>query len=299
MTLQAYNFPPISDLETDDTRLFHVITPEIGNHTRIVLLGFPVDDGVRMNGGRTGARFAPNAIRSHLYRWSASHELTAGFLADIGNIDCSGISLETAQERLADRVAELLSKNIFPIVLGGGHETAFGHFKAYAKQNQSVSIINLDAHTDVRDLKNGYGHSGSPFWQAMNHPSKLLESYHVIGAQRFAVAEHHADRVRSYGSIQYRDEAVILPKTLSKTYLSVDLDVLDQSIMPGVSATNPNGLLLHELTDIIEKIMTTNTVTSLDLVELNPLTDLNSMSAKRAAYLVYFVINLLLQRARI
>lgn len=299
MKLHAYKFHPLAELEPNDTRFFHVISPEILTNTRIVLVGFPIDEGVRRNGGRPGARFAPNAIRNQLYRWVAPTKIDYGILADLGNVDCSGLSLEEAQIGLGEIIADLLSKNLFPIILGGGHETAFGHFLAYAQLNQLIHIINLDAHADVRDLKNGFGHSGSPFWQAMNHPSNCLESYHVIGAQRFTVSVHHAERVRSRGSIQFKDESITIPKVSGKTYLSIDLDVLDQLCMPGVSATNPNGLQPEELAKIIQDIFFTNSVTSLDIVELNPLADLNSISAKRAAYFLFFVISLLLQRATI
>ncbi len=299
MKLQAYKFQPLGELEPNDTRFFQVISPVLQKNTRFVILGFPIDEGVRRNGGRPGARFAPDTIRNQFYRWVAPSEIEYGILADLGNVDCSGLSLEEAQIRLGEIIAELLSKNLFPIVLGGGHETAFGHFLGYSNLNQSVTILNLDAHTDVRPLKQGLGHSGSPFWQAMNHPSNCLERYHVIGAQRFSVSRHHADRVRTRGSIQFNDESITIPNVSGKTYLSIDLDVLDQVFMPGVSATNPNGFQPEELTAIIQDIFFTNSITSLDIVELNPLVDLNSMSAKRASYLLFFVISQLLQRATI
>ncbi|TNE72124.1 hypothetical protein EP331_07915 [bacterium] len=294
--LKPYNFSPIAGLEPQDIRLFSLISQEIQTQTKIVLIGFPVDEGVRRNGGRAGARFAPDAIRSNLYRWVPQIGLVAGFIADVGNIDCENLSLDEAQHRLGDVVADCLEKGLFPIVLGGGHETAYGHFLAYTKRKTNVSIINLDAHTDVRDLKSGLGHSGSPFLQAMNHSSKALEAYHVIGAQRFAVAEHHADRVRSKGSIQWMGEEVRIPITETETYLTVDLDVIDQSEMPGVSATNPNGYSFSELKSLVKKIIKNKNLRSVDIVELNPLVDIQGMSGKRAAQLLYTIIEEVLKR---
>src|SRR5207253_10958277 len=98
---------------------------------RAVLIGFVVDEGVRRNHGRIGAAAAPNAIRQWLYRLTpcdcqAGIHLSACPPLDLGNLRMTG-DLEAAQQALAKLVAPLLQAGAIPVILGGCHETAFGH----------------------------------------------------------------------------------------------------------------------------------------------------------------------------
>ncbi|KYH34277.1 formimidoylglutamase [Clostridium tepidiprofundi DSM 19306] len=90
-------------------------------------IGFCCDEGVRRNKGRTGASKGPRSIRKELANLPCrfSQEVK---LFDAGNIYCENISLEECQALLSKAVKKILSLNLFPIVLGGGHEIAFGHY---------------------------------------------------------------------------------------------------------------------------------------------------------------------------
>src|SRR5262245_52579389 len=99
---------------------------------RAVLVGFPQDEGVRRNGGRPGAAEAPDAIRHWLYRLTPWDGRTGTNLArlpplDLGNLRLRG-GLEETQHDLGRVIAALLERGAVPVVLGGGHETAYGHF---------------------------------------------------------------------------------------------------------------------------------------------------------------------------
>jgi formiminoglutamase len=164
---------------------------------RAVLIGFPQDEGVRRAGGRVGAGEAPREIRRFLYRltpWEATTDvdLASEPPLDAGNVVVEG-TMQYSEEVLGRIVAELLKADAVPIVLGGGHETAFGHFLGNAKANRPVGVINIDAHLDLRPMNNGLGHSGSPFRQAMEHsPFRLLGANYVcIGAQPHGVSREH------------------------------------------------------------------------------------------------------------
>ena len=133
------------------------------------------DAGVRRNGGRPGAALGPDAIRHALYRLTPDAEHPESFAAlldhtaDLGDIDVTG-DVEADQERLGAVLAPLLADGVVPVVLGGGHETAYGHFLGYVGAERDVEILNWDAHADVRNVGDG-AHSGSPFRQALEHPS--------------------------------------------------------------------------------------------------------------------------------
>src|SRR5699024_11664308 len=108
-------------------------------------------EGVRRNKGRLGAKDAPNMIRTQLS--SLPYHDTGQKFVDVGNLSCDDEDLEGAQERLGDSVAALLEKNYTPIILGGGHETFYGHYLGVRKQvgaGKKIGMINLDAHFDLR-----------------------------------------------------------------------------------------------------------------------------------------------------
>src|SRR5690554_2120319 len=97
----------------------------------LVIIGFPSDEGVRRNGGRLGAAGGPSAIREQLYkltpdpRCSDRHVAVLERTVDLGDVDVTG-DLERDQERLGEVVAWILERGAIPIILGGGHETAYG-----------------------------------------------------------------------------------------------------------------------------------------------------------------------------
>ena len=96
-----------------------------------VLHGFAVDEGVKRNKGRVGAKEAPDIIRKNMSNFPViSPEFS---LKDFGNITCENGNLEGAQNELAEKVAEVLKKSGKSIVLGGGHEVTFAHYSGIRK----------------------------------------------------------------------------------------------------------------------------------------------------------------------
>ena len=167
---------PASD--ADDPRIGRLLgaatTPDTA---RVVLVGFPIDEGVRLNGGRPGAAEGPTAIRQALFRLTPDAEQFDAFTdlishsADLGDLQPTG-DLEADQSALGETLAPHLDRGAVAIILGGGHETAYGHFLGYARCNRKINVLNWDAHPDVRPLNVGKGHSGSPFRQMLEHPSE-------------------------------------------------------------------------------------------------------------------------------
>jgi formiminoglutamase len=279
---------------------------------RPVLIGFPQDEGVRRNGGRPGAAEAPRAIRHWLYRlapWDTASgaDLTRLRLLDLGDVRTDG-DLGASQEALGMVVAAVLTAGGLPVVLGGGHETAYGHYLGYARAGWVVGVINLDAHLDVRPCPPGQGHSGSPFRQALEHRDRPLpgELYCCLGAQPFSVSREHADYVgRGGGTVRWRDDvAGRLAEELGRqcervtghgcpVYLTLDADVVRAADVPGVSAPNPLGLDAAEVAVCCRAAGATAGLTSFDLVEINPALDRDGASARWAALAVWhFLVGL-------
>ena len=292
----AVTFKPQSD--PDDVRFGTFISKTnlslLPETSRVAILGFPTDVGVERNGGRPGASRAPDEIRKYLYKLTpdASHFAECCELlktvVDLGNIECSR-NLEQDQEHLAFVVAELLKKNIVPIVLGGGHETGYGHFLGYANNQTKVNILNIDAHTDVRPLKDNQAHSGSPFRQALLHASAGCAHYKVMGLNPYTVAVVHLEFMKQHnGSFEFQsfsDKEVqdYFAKTTGDIMVTLDMDAVDQAYAPGVSAPNAYGITPQQWLMVAQTAGVCAKVKSLDICEVNPLFDSDGHTARLAA----------------
>ncbi len=301
-----------------------------------VLIGFPHDEGVRRNHGRPGAAEAPQEIRRWLYRLTvadcqsgvalgqpapleqkkgtvplSSNGQSPFSVLDLGNIKAAG-DLESTQAALGEVVAAVLRTGASPIVLGGGHETAYGHFLGYVAAQQPVGIVNLDAHLDVRPYRPGHGHSGSPFRQAMEHPSQPLHGSHYscLGAQPHSVSRPHWQYVLERGGVirwcaevrgslasHLKSECDRLAALGCKVYVTLDADAVQVADVPGVSATNPAGLAGWEVLACARLAGSLSHVASLDLVEINPRYDHDGRSARWAALAIWnFLIGLAMRQ---
>lgn len=292
----SINPPKTAD---DDLRIGHFIqspSPKKNIH----LLGFCSDHGVFTNGGRIGAANAPDAIRTALFKLTPDPvdpmPLRMFFEAvlDHGNMEANTIDLHVAQESLGDWTAERLGKNELPLILGGGHETSFGHFLGYVKSNRPVTILNWDAHADVRPLKNGKPHSGSPFYQALEHDSGVCKNYIVGGLHRHSLSATHLEFLQEKKA-GYYFKGELTPRLIEHIYdsldgptmVTMDMDALDQSIAPGVSAPAVNGFSLDTWFHLAYFAGKCKWVQSFDIVELNPKFDIDNQTARVAALTIW------------
>ncbi|MFI4859875.1 MAG: formimidoylglutamase [Phycisphaerales bacterium JB063] len=284
-----------------DVRVGHLLNDEPRDTTRVALIGFPSDAGIQHNGGREGAALGPALIRHHLYRLTPPGNVPDRFAelmratVDLGDVACTG-DVAADQEALGLAIAQLLAidQRITPIVLGGGHETTLGHFLGYANTDQNVSIVNLDAHTDVRALEDGRPHSGSPFRQAMEHTSQRCTRYTAAGLNPHSTAPAHVEWIKQQGGQAYfRSE--LTAELMAKLYTqqpddvlaSFDLDALDQSQAPGVSAPNACGLDKRLWLYAAYAAGRSPMVRSMDIVELSPPHDRDDQTARLAALTVW------------
>lgn len=285
-----------------DNRIRDFIQQVPGNNPAISLAGFPSDEGVRRNGGRPGAAQAPDQIYAQLLkltphaRYTKQHTSLFQQTAGLRNVPCSG-HVEADQEMLGKHVASQLASGILPLIIGGGHETAYGHFLGYVNAGKPVTILNIDAHADVRPLKEKKAHSGSPFYQAVKHNSGLCNSYNVFGLNPSSVAAKHVSFVKSHGISLFEDETT-LPVVLDffekkagqNIMISMDMDAVDQGDAPGVSAPNAAGLSKQLWLALAFEFGKCPAVTSFDLCEVNPVYDRDHQTVKLAALTVWYFL---------
>lgn len=270
----------------------------------IALLGYACDEGVERNQGRVGAAEGPNAIRKQLAKMP-NHLATEIRLIDVGTIQCLDGDMETAQNNLSQKVSQLLGNNAFTIVMGGGHDLAYGHYdgiKNYVGKHSSVGSINFDAHFDLRN--NGKGnHSGTPFYQiALNSKSEGNPfEYLCLGirkdandtllfqtAEDFGVGyvERESFNIGNWDNIEKNLRNFI--NEVDHIYATIDLDGFSSAFAPGVSAPSPMGFSPDVVLECLKVIVDSRKLISLDIAEMNPTYDIDNHTAKLAASLVHF-----------
>ncbi len=279
--------------------IFSDLNAEIQPNT-VALLGYACDEGVRRNQGRVGAKEGPSAIRQQLARQSYHHKTIN--VVDYGDINCVEQDLERCQSDLAEAVSRLLKSGLFPIVLGGGHDAAYGHYNGIRKVKKGkVGVLNLDAHFDLRPLRE-LPNSGTPFYQILHSDDERV-SYFVLGIQRqsntkelFGIAEqlnvaYIENRHCHLGNIDPIVEQVkAFIGSVDHLYLTIDLDGFSSAFAPGVSAPSPLGFEPMFVFQLLPEIFNSGKVVSCDIVELNPIYDRDHSSTKLAASLVDNVV---------
>lgn len=263
-----------------------------------VLHGFAVDEGVRRNKGRVGAKDAPDIIRQNMTNFPIVQP--AFVLRDFGNVYCEDQNLEKAQAELAQKVGQALMSGGKSVVLGGGHEVMYAHYQGLknAYPDRRIGIINIDAHFDNREPDRAVGpSSGTGFWQIAQEGE--LNSLH-IGIQKNSNTLKLFDTAHQFG-MQYilADELYFenLPKLYEQLdafmsavdilYLTVCMDTFNAAIAPGVSAASYNGIFADAaFMHLYRRILDSVKLRALDVAEVNPDYDQDNRTARLAASLV-------------
>jgi len=294
-----------------------------GQH--IGLIGFACDQGVRRNQGRVGARAAPPLIRQAFATLPVIASVQtrydnqlATLLGDAGDIYChddddfAAHTLEQAQLKYADKVSAIVKQGGLPIGLGGGHAIAYGSFLGLwqALENTSeanapptIGIINFDAHLDIR--QSDVATSGTPFRQIAEHLTAYNQPFHYccIGVSRFSNTAALFDRAEQLGVQVISDEdchyqpwqtlaeqVISFINQVDVVYLTIDMDCLPASVVPGVSAPAAYGIELGFVERMVKTIMATGKVKMADIAEINPNFDIDGRSCKVAARLLATMI---------
>jgi len=282
--------------------------PELSSQTSFALLGFKCDEGIQRDLGRTGAFEGPTAIRHCLAKLPLQKPLILCY--DAGNIVCTDHDLEASQHALAAVVTMLLKQNIRPIVIGGGHEVAWGHYLGIADvyaPEKKLGIINFDAHFDMQPLQPSHrGSATTTFYQiALAHQAKKSHfDYNCIGiqhtgnirqafemAKKFNVKLILADELHQGQLEKCVDFIDRIIDENDAIYISISLDVFAPAFAPGVSAIQPLGLNPWHIIPLLRQASTSGKVISYDIAEHAPHYDIDHRTAQLAATLLYEIIH--------
>jgi len=273
------------------------------------LLGYCCDHGVELNLGRTGAARGPEAIRTQLANLPVNFPKTVR-LYDGGDIHCRDGDLGGAQRALAESVERVLSSGLFPVVLGGGHDVAFGHYlgiSQHLSSSKRLGILNFDAHLDLRPLRPA-ATSGTMVTQiaAECRERGADFSYFCIGTQKsantvslFRTAEELGVETVLAKDIEDADLEPVRQKLDAflagndAIYVTICADVFSSAFAPGVSAPQPFGLRPETVLRLLRYVLESGKVVSFDFAEVSPRFDNDDNTAKLAAVFVFALVNTL------
>jgi agmatinase len=261
------------------------------------VLGLPFD---AQSSYLRGAADAPSKIRQALNsdasnRWT---ELGADLGAGGAFEDLGDLSLRDgdAFEIIESKIASLLAEKRRPVFLGGDHSITYPIVKAFAKSYPRLSIFHFDAHPDLYDEFEGNRLSHAcPFARIME--SGLAERLVQVGIR--TATKHQRQQAHRFGVelVEMRDlPAYHRLKDRGPAYITFDVDVLDPAFAPGVSHREPGGMSVREAIGHLHAIAAE--MVGADIVEYNPLRDVDGMTAMVAAKILKEIVGKMLVQAR-
>lgn len=253
----------------------------------IHMFGVPTDSNSSFERGPASA---PQLIREALHsdRGNCATQIGGAIGREIRLLDDGDLPLseDTASDDaiIMRHVAAIHAKCGVPLALGGDHAVSLPLIEATAQAHGPVSILHIDAHPDVYDDFEGNPRShASPFARLCERGSvarlvqvgiRTLNAHCAAQATRFGI--------EVVPMLPFSVAAV--PVLAGPLYISIDLDGIDPSEAPGVSHPEPGGLTVRELLHILHR--QTAPIVGIDIVELNPHHDINSVTAILAAKLL-------------
>jgi len=263
-----------------------------------MILGVPFD---YTSTYRTGARFAPTAIREaslniETYSFRTGLDLEKIKIHDLGNLDVSA-NVDETLKRLEIVTRELLEAKKTPIFIGGEHTITLGIAKAL-KNTEKLVIISFDAHLDLRNEYLGLKTSHTTFMRRINEkirPQKIIEvgtravcQEEIEYAEKTGINYITSLEIRREGLEKTKEKLERLLEGVENIYLSIDLDVLDPAYAPAVQNPEPEGIDPYTLHELIAEICK-KSIIAFDLVEVTPNYD-EGITAIQAAKTIFETI---------
>lgn len=273
----------------------------------VAVVGAPWDDSTT---NRPGARFGPRALRSLAYGPGTYH-LDLGIemfdhldAVDYGDAPVSFGMWEASRQAIEDRVWEVASRGIVPVVLGGDHAITWPSATAVARHHGfgRIGLIHFDAHADTADIIGGnLASHGTPMRRLIESGAVLGRNFVQVGLRGYWPPKDVLDwmgeqRMRTHflQEIWERGAKAVLDDVVTEAlegtdavYLSVDIDVLDPGFAPGTGTPEPGGLAPVDLLRMVRRIALEVPVVALDVVEVCPAYDVSDLTVNNAHRVVW------------
>jgi len=241
---------------------------------KVVVLPVPYDSTTEY---KSGAREGPQAIIDasqylELYDTELDREISEVGIYTLPEVQPLMSGPEHMVERVYQIARDLLDKGKLLAMLGGEHSITLGMVRALREKHPELSVLHLDAHTDLRDQYQGTKYSHAC---VMRRVWELCPVVHV-GIRSLSREEHgflaHQRIDPFYAETLANPDSVttVVSHLSPQVYISIDLDVLDPSIMPAVGTPEPGGLSWQQVLKLLRAVASSRQIVSFDIVELCP-----------------------------
>ncbi len=209
------------------------------------------------------------------------------------SLEITSAGAEAQNEIVFRSCREFLKQGKIVGMLGGEHSISYGAVRACLERYPELTVLQLDAHADLRD-----GYLGEPFSHAavMRRVRDLTRKTVGIGIRNYSSEENRyiqAGNVTIYAAsaiirnLRWIDE--VLDQLSGDVYLTIDLDVFDPSLLPATGTPEPGGLTWYPILELLRRVITKCNLVGFDVVELSPIEG-NHSSDFVAAKLVHKII---------
>jgi agmatinase len=181
------------------------------------------------------------------------------------------ISPEALVNSLYKKVMFLLSEKKFPVIVGGNHTVTIGSVRAFAEFNNDLTVLQLDAHTDLRQI-----YEGSPY----NHACTMARARELAPVVQVGIRSMSAEEVPFadfsrifFAHDLYYDKSLYnnaIDLLSDNVYITIDIDVFDPSLMPSTGTPEPGGPDYFEIMHFLREVVKRKNVVGFDMVELCP-----------------------------
>jgi agmatinase len=261
---------------------------------RTAVLGAPYDGTIPTRGG---AKDGPAAIllasqEIETYELELDDDASRLGIATLGMIDVDVDGPAAMAANVERAIGAVADAGKLPLLLGGEHSVTVGAVRALADRYPDLTVLQIDAHADLRDSYQG---------SRMSHACamrRVIERCPAVQIGIRSLGEEERNLIRSGGLTvvrhdELRRDAAAIDRALARlsghVYLTIDLDALDPSIMPAVAFPEPGGLGWHETLAIARAAAARATIVGCDVVELAPALG-SPACAYLAAHLAYRLI---------
>lgn len=242
------------------------------NKSNVVIIPVPYD---KTSTWVKGADKGPNAIieasaNMELYDIETDSEVYKHGIFTEEPINELG-SPEKMIESVKNIVDKYIKENKFVVVIGGEHSVSIGSIKAHAEKHSKLCVLQLDAHSDLRDTYNGSKYNHACVMSRVKEICPIIQ----VGIRSMDSSELKSinkKRVFFAEDIQKNKNLIndVINLLSDKVYITLDLDVLDPSIMPSVGTPEPGGLLWYETLALLKAVIKERELVGFDVVELCP-----------------------------
>jgi agmatinase len=245
-------------------------------HARVVILPIPLD---RTSSYVPGTRNGPHEIlvaSSHMELWDEETETDVHSIGvfTLPEMEFPYESMDDVMRQIQRVASEIVERDKFPFILGGEHSITPPVVQAIAAKHRGVSVLQIDAHADLRESFMGTRHNHAC---AMRRTLEFARATQVgirsLSTEEASVAPSLPTRIfYDFNMRQHADWIDRIVESLSDTvYITIDCDGLDPAIMPAVGTPEPGGLSWYETLALLRRVVERRTVVGCDIVELCPL----------------------------